>query len=374
MTRMKHLRLGRILSNQTTGVGIGIGNPSTTNTATIISTRSFYGRCWATTTTGRKDVSSLASIGNSDFYNINQQKHVPTTTTATGFRASFSSLATATTTNMRNTAGWWTQSKSKSTSSSSLSSHNNGTTTAYQKDVVVQKIQIRGLAIKRKKKQRGGGGGGGNDQRHDGNLPLMNEHLVKELMKRHSDVTTAPDKIQLRLVIEGSYNEETGEKEAPTSEETSLDRAIQTSLDLGVDLVAIDLDNPHLPVIRAVHYESKIYQNNKKLKAKQKDTKDLASIVKEFRFKARTADHDFDRKLSAVLDALRKGHKCQIQATCQVRLMKTGVCPDGAVEVMDRILAAIETEGDKMRPPDVNQEKTVASVQVMPKKKNSNKK
>ena len=240
-----------------------------------------------------------------------------------------------------------------------------GSTSMHSFSVQQQNVQIqtRGFAIKRSKKQPGGGKG--KQQREA--LPLMNEYLVKELMKRNRNATS-PDQVQLRLVIEEGG--EGGKGGPPKSEETSLAKAIQTSLDLGLDLVEIDLNNPSLPVVRAVQYDAKVYRINKEKSKKQ--IKDPASIVKEFRFRARTADHDMERKLAAVLDALKKGHKCQIQATCPARLINTGVCPTGAAEVMDRVLATVGSEGDTLRAPEVNLAKTVSSVQLLPRKAGKN--
>ena len=217
----------------------------------------------------------------------------------------------------------------------------------------VSKIQTRGFAIKRKNKIRVGTG-------KPEAMPLMNEHLVKELMARAGTAASSPEQVPLRLVVEE------GGGVPPKSEETSLAQAIQTSLDLGLDLVEIDLQNAALPVVRAVQYEAKVYRTNKE-KAK-KQVKDPASVVKEFRFKARTAEYDMQRKLLSVVDALKKGHKCQIQATCQTKLIKSGVCPEGAAEVMDKILSGVGSEGDALRPPELNPEKTVSTVQLMPRK------
>lgn len=331
MTRIRSLPLGQIILSSNAAV-VGIGNRPALATATIC-TRSSTGRLAAATPAFQFPQSWFGS---------------------TGLRATSSFAASAP--------------PILSTGSSFPSSTPVGIGFTSNPSLSVQhqriQIQTRGFAIKRSKKQRGGGKG--KQQREA--LPLMNEHLVKELMKRNSNATS-PEQVQLRLVVEDAS--EDGEGGPPKSEEISLAKAIQKSLDLGLDLVEIDINNPSLPVVRAVQYEAKVYRTNKE-KAK-KQIKDPASIVKEFRFRARTADHDMERKITAVLDALKKGHKCQIQASCPTRLINAGVCPTGAAEVMDRILATVGSAGDTLRAPELNVAKTVSTVQLLP-RKTSNKK
>lgn len=210
------------------------------------------------------------------------------------------------------------------------------------------------MAIKRNRKAR-------NVKPEAEALPLMNENLVKEMMTNAD--ASSPKDIMLRLVIEQDANT------PATSEETSLADAIQTSLDLGLDLVEIDLKNPKLPVVRAVDYESKVYRTNKE---KSKKKADPGATVKEFRVKAETADHDFQRKISAILDSLDKGHKCKVQATCPTRVILS-TNPEGALEVINRILEEVAGEGETTKPPECNKEKTVASVLLLPVKKKNKK-
>jgi len=211
--------------------------------------------------------------------------------------------------------------------------------------------QARRFAIRKSR------GKGRPDKAKQEDMPLMNEHLIKEIMTLSK--AESPDQVQLRLVVEH------GSGTPPTSEETSLAEAITTSLDLGLDLVEIDL-NHTVPVVRAVKYDAKVYRTNKE-KAK-KQVKDPLSVVKQFRFKARAADHDVQRKLDQVIDALKKGHKCQIQTTCPTRMINQGTNPEGAKEVMERILEGVGSVGEALRDPDVNIDKTHATVLLIPQK------
>lgn len=208
---------------------------------------------------------------------------------------------------------------------------------------------VRGMAIKRRRKVAR------SNKPENENLPLMNEKLIKKMMADFK--VSSPRDISLRLLVERDSTSPT------TSEETSLEAAIETSLDLGLDLVEIDLKNPKLPVVRVVDYEAKLYRVNKE-KAKKK-TKDPGTIMKEFRFRAKTADHDFQRKLSGVLEALQKGHKCKIQARCPKRVVLT-TNPEGALEVINRVVEEVGSHGEQTRAPEVNKEKTNASVLLVP--------
>lgn len=183
---------------------------------------------------------------------------------------------------------------------------------------------------------------------------MMNEKLVAALMAQSDEST--PDGVRLRLVVE-----EGGD--APNrSEEVSLAEAIETSLDLGLDLVEIDLDNPKLPVVRAVDYDSKKYRMGKERSKKKADP---GGVVKEFRLKAKTADHDFDRKIDAIVAALQKGHKCKVQATCARRALET-TNPEGAEEVLQRLLERVKGYGVANNPPEVNKEKVHGTVLLKP--------
>jgi len=246
-----------------------------------------------------------------------------------------------------------------------------------------QSQQVRGLAIKRKGGKRRVQATAG----HLKNMPLINEDLVRVIMERCAKSgAKSPDQVQLRLVIEQSpqpqqQQEPTEDDEAddasqnqqpqkqpPKSETTTLAKAIQTSLDLGLDLVEIDL-NHDLPVVRAVDFDSKLYQMTKA--AKEKATTDTSSIQKEFRFKARTADFDLIRKIDKVRESLEKGYKCRIMATCPARMVgKTPETQNGALHVLERVVEGVADLGQPLRDPELNTEKTHANTLLIPSKWN----
>ena len=209
-------------------------------------------------------------------------------------------------------------------------------------------VTVRGLAIKKSRKTR-------KTASSTEALPLMNEKLVKKIMDE--SVESSADNVDIRLVIEKDP------KTPPESEATTLSKAITKALDLGLDLVEID-SKKEMPVVRAVKYEAKMYRTSKE---KAKTQKDPSSIVKEFRFKAKIEDNDFSRKIKDVVDALKKGHKCKISTRCPRRMVGPNN-PAGAGEVIERVMSGIGSLGEATKPPDINQEKTQASVLLVPKK------
>ena len=155
-------------------------------------------------------------------------------------------------------------------------------------------------------KRKGGGKG-----RQDG--PLRNEHLVRFLLK--SKKASSADALQVRLVVDK------GAGNPPETDVTSLQSAIDTSNDLGLDLMEISLKQD-VPVIKAVDYSRLLFEKSKQSKSsgvgKQKGGKKGKGggggglAVKEFKFKAGIADNDLERKAENMIKYLVKGHRCQV--------------------------------------------------------------
>lgn len=176
----------------------------------------------------------------------------------------------------------------------------------------------------------------------------MNENLVKRIMDETPE--PSPSSVNLRLVIEREPGTQT------ESKEITLSNAIKTALDLGLDLVEIDL-NQEVPVVRAVKYEAKVYRATKE---KAKTPKDPGSITKEFRFKAQTEEHDLQRKVKDIIEALEKGHKCTITARCRKRIAAQN--PQAINEVFDRVLEQVKGIGEPTKTPEINNDNTQGSV------------
>lgn len=155
-------------------------------------------------------------------------------------------------------------------------------------------------------KRKGGGKG-----KQDG--PLRNEHLVRFLLK--SKKASSADSVQVRLVVDK------GAGSPPETDVATLQSAIDTSNDLGLDLMEISVKQD-IPVIKAVDYSRLLFEKSKQSKSsgfgKQKGGKKGKGggggglAVKEFKFKAGIADNDLERKAENMIKYLVKGHRCQV--------------------------------------------------------------
>lgn len=154
-------------------------------------------------------------------------------------------------------------------------------------------------------KRKGGGKG-----KQDG--PLRNEHLVRFLLK--SKKASSADSVQVRLVVDK------GAGSPPETDVASLQSAIDTANDLGLDLMEISLKQD-IPVIKALDYSRLLFEKSKQSKSsgggKQKGGKKGKGgsgglAVKEFKFKAGIADNDLERKAENMIKYLVKGHRCQV--------------------------------------------------------------
>ena len=157
-----------------------------------------------------------------------------------------------------------------------------------------------------KRNAKGGGKG-----KPDG--PLRNEHLVRYLLK--SKKASSPESVQVRLVVDK------GGGNPPETDVVSLQSAMDTSNDLGLDLMEITLKQD-VPVIKAVDYSRLLFEKSKQSKSAgggaQKRGRKRRTVgagglpVKEFKFKAGIADNDLERKAENMIKYLIKGHSCQV--------------------------------------------------------------
>lgn len=138
-------------------------------------------------------------------------------------------------------------------------------------------------------------------------IPLMNEHLIRLLLKRSKKDAHSTE---VRIVIDK------GKGEKPNVEVMSIAEAIKVSVDLGVDLIAINIEqNPS--VIKAIEVGKFLFQESKKKKGSMK-----VKQVKQFQFKAGIADNDLERKAGNMTSYLEKGHSCQVTITSNFRNLK----------------------------------------------------
>mmetsp|Transcript_20702 Transcript_20702/g.45201 ORF Transcript_20702/g.45201 Transcript_20702/m.45201 type:complete len:328 (-) Transcript_20702:173-1156(-) len=153
--------------------------------------------------------------------------------------------------------------------------------------------------------KKGGKGGGGSD-RSSG--PMKNEHLVRAIIGAAN--APGPESVQVRLVVDK------GPGNPPDTDVVSLQSAIETSNDLGVDLIEISLKQD-VPVIKAIDFTRLMYEKSKKSKPSGGGNKGSgkggsSKATKEFKFKAGIADNDLERKADNMIKYLLKGHPCQV--------------------------------------------------------------
>lgn len=185
--------------------------------------------------------------------------------------------------------------------------------------------------------------------------PPINEVLVSFLVK--SKACDASD-IPVRLV---AHRE--GDDKAPVTEVVSLLEAVNISVELGVDLIGINMTQDP-PIIKAQDFDKLMYKTERsKSKANSNSSQ---KAVKEFKFKANIADHDFDRKVDNTLKYLKKGHSCVLTLTSNfpARRKNPNVVVDMVERLTVRLGGAAVTGKVKLHPEKIN-----ASVVVQPNNK-----
>lgn len=170
---------------------------------------------------------------------------------------------------------------------------------------------------------------------HDENAPLLNEHLIAELLTRagkKSSNEISSDTYEVRLIVDIGGNKNSGkqdkvdvkviseEENTPTTQIVTMSVAIKIAHKHSLDLMEVSLQQDP-PVIKALDFERFVYQQ----KRKQSKTKDGGGgaisdkPVKEFKFRAGIADHDLERKASNMIQYLTKGHAICVTLTARQR-------------------------------------------------------
>jgi len=124
------------------------------------------------------------------------------------------------------------------------------------------------------------------------------EHLINEEIT-HTEVRI-------------TYDETLGEN--LQSAIVSIQQALQTARDLGVDLVEISA-TAHPPVCKIIEYSKHVYQ----LKKKKDNSKGKTSQVKEIRISANIGKNDFDVKVNKAIEFLQDGDKVKLELKFQGR-------------------------------------------------------
>lgn len=183
---------------------------------------------------------------------------------------------------------------------------------------------------------------------------MINENLIKALMKQHA--ATTPNDIMVRLVIDE------GHEKPATVEVVSLADAIQTSVDRMTDLIGTSLDTDP-PVIRAAQLSKLEYKKGQS----QKKNKAPKYEKKAFRFRAGIDDHDLERKINDLNKFLERGLDCNYSVFSKAKVRRRN--QDAGMELVERIQELISAHGVLKRPPQKNEQGNYIQVQLEPKKK-----
>lgn len=203
-------------------------------------------------------------------------------------------------------------------------------------------IQVRPLATKRKSANK------------DDNAPLLNEHLIAELLQMKKGAETA-DSMEVRLVLDlgrrgkGSDDDEESADEAPTptTQIVTIRKAINIAHDHSLDLMEVSLKGDP-PVIKALDFDKFVYQQKRKdskikaIKSKEGGGSISDKSLKEFKFRAGITDHDLQRKVSNMTKYLTKGHAVRVTLTARQRMLREDT--DAINTTLDRVK---ELVGDK---------------------------
>lgn len=196
-----------------------------------------------------------------------------------------------------------------------------------------------------------------NNRRQKKGGPPINEVLVSFLVK--SKACDASD-IPVRLV---AHRE--GDDKAPVTEVVSLLEAVNVSVELGVDLIGINMTQDP-PILKAQDFDKLMYKTERSKSKSNSKNNSSQKAVKEFKFKANIADHDFDRKVDNTLKYLKKGHSCVLTLTSNfpARRKNPNVVVDMVERLTVRLGGAAITGKVKLHPEKIN-----ASVVVQPNNK-----
>lgn len=169
------------------------------------------------------------------------------------------------------------------------------------------------------------------------------------------------DGLEVRMILDKKIDSKDTQnnQSASTTEVVSLSKAIQTSIALDADIIAVNLKQK-IPVVKIADLNSLLYQQ-----ARKKVNKTTAARQeKEFRFKGGIADNDLQRKVDNMIKALEKGHNCLIRVQC--RGWMVGKNPDMAVRLASKVVGLVGDLGQAAGPPKVNPQKTTARVLINP--------
>ena len=92
--------------------------------------------------------------------------------------------------------------------------------------------------------------------------------------------------------------------------------ALRLAIQEGLDLVEIS-PNADPPVCKIMDFGKFLYEEHRKQKEARKHQH--GHVIKEVKFHANTADHDYQTKMSHIKEFLEKGHKVKVTLTFRGR-------------------------------------------------------
>jgi len=114
--------------------------------------------------------------------------------------------------------------------------------------------------------------------------------------------------------------------------------ALNKAAEAGLDLVEVS-PNSEPPVCRIMDYGKWLYEQKRKLRESRKKSHQMASTLKEIRFKPETDKHDLNIKIKHAHEFLEKGHRVQFTLVFRGRQV---LHREKGVEIFNYITTALE--------------------------------
>lgn len=131
----------------------------------------------------------------------------------------------------------------------------------------------------------------------------------------------------------------------------TLDAALQLADSKFMDLVLIN-DKTNPPICKILNYEKFLYEQNKKVKTKTLD-------VKEIKLGPNTSENDLSYRIKHMIEFLKKGH--QVKLTLQFRGREMAFTDKGK-ELILKMIVAVEEFGVAEAMPKLEGKKMFASI------------
>ena len=142
----------------------------------------------------------------------------------------------------------------------------------------------------------------------------------------------------------------------------SIERALSTADDLGLDLVEIS-PNADPPVCKIVDYQKFLYQLKKKEKEVKANT--VKVVVKEIRFGPQTDEHDYNFKLKHARSFIEDGNKVKASVFFRGRSI---MFKEQGEELLKRFVDDLEDIAKPDNTPKLEGKRMILNISPKPKK------